>query len=121
MPENNYSLSQRRFRTKSRLSKNMLTLGFYTVLAVIVTWPALVHLRDQVLGDYPGDNFQFLWALLYTAHAIFDLHSSPFFDPDIYFPFGFSLFRNLGKFRRRRSSRPSRLHAASGKWPHTTC
>ena len=97
MPENNYSLSQRRFRTKSRLSKNMLTLGFYTVLAVIVTWPALVHLRDQVLGDYPGDNFQFLWALWYTAHAIFDLHSSPFFDPDIYFPFGFSLFRNLGE------------------------
>src|SRR5262249_61658110 len=39
----------------------------------------------------------FLWALWYTAHAVFDLHTSPFFDPDIYVPFGFSLFRNLGE------------------------
>jgi len=74
----------------------MVALGFYTILAIIVTWPALVHLRDRVLGAYPGDNFIFLWALWYTAHAIFDLHTSPFFDANIYFPFGFSLFRNLG-------------------------
>ncbi len=97
MPEKNYSLSPRRFQSQSKLSKNMLALGFYTILAIIVTWPALVHLGDRVLGVYPGDNFQFLWALWYTAHAIFDLHSSPFFDPDIYFPFGFSVFRNLGE------------------------
>jgi hypothetical protein len=28
------------------------------------------------------------------AHAIFDLHKSPFFDPDVHFPYGFSLIRN---------------------------
>lgn len=75
----------------------MLALTFYTTLAVIVTWPALSHLGDRVLGAYPGDNFQFLWALWYTAHATIELHRSPFFDPSIYFPFGFSLFRNLGE------------------------
>jgi hypothetical protein len=32
--------------------------------------------------------------LWYPAHAIFDLHKSPFFDPDVYFPYGFSLIRN---------------------------
>jgi hypothetical protein len=83
--------------TKLGGHQKLLALAFYVILALVVTWPAVIHLRDQVLGDYPGDNFQFLWALWYTAHAIFDLHSSPFFDPDIYFPFGFSLFRNLGE------------------------
>jgi hypothetical protein len=97
MVDKNYGRSSKRLESQPKLSENMLALGFYTILAIIVTWPALVHLRDRVLGDYPGDNFQFLWALWYTAHAIFDLHSSPFFDPDIYFPFGFSLFRNLGE------------------------
>ena len=77
--------------------EKLLALAFYVILAIIVTWPILIHLRDRVLGDYPGDNFQFLWALWYSAHSLFDLHRSPFFDPDIYFPFGFSLFRNLGE------------------------
>jgi hypothetical protein len=29
-----------------------------------------------------------------VAHALFDLHKSPFFDPDVFVPFGFSLVRN---------------------------
>lgn len=97
MDDKNYSRSSKCLQSQPKLSENMLALGFYTILAIIVTWPALVHLGDRILGAYPGDNFQFLWALWYAAHAIFDLHSSPFFDPDIYFPFGFSLFRNLGE------------------------
>ena len=42
----------------------------------------------------PGDQFHFLWELWYVAHALFDLHKTPFFDPDVYVPFGFSLIRN---------------------------
>jgi len=97
MPEKNYSFSSRLLQSQSKLAGNMLAFGFYTILAIIVTWPALVHLRDRILGAYPGDNFIFLWAIWYAAHATFDLHTSPFFDPDIYVPFGFSLFRNLGE------------------------
>jgi hypothetical protein len=97
MPQEDCDRSPGRVQGLSRLSENMLALGFYTILAIIVTWPALVHLRDRILGSYPGDNFIFLWALWYSAHAIFDLHSSPFFDPNIYVPFGFSMFRNLGE------------------------
>jgi hypothetical protein len=88
---------QDRVKHTSKRWHSLLALAFYTILAIVVTWPALFHLRSRVLGEYPGDNFQFLWALWYTAHAVFDLHSSPFFDPDIYCPFGFSLFRNLGE------------------------
>jgi hypothetical protein len=90
---NSLSAPQRKFK----LLETLAALGLYTFLALIVTWPALFHLHDRVLGAYPGDNFQFLWALWYVAHATLDLHVSPFFDPNIYVPFGFSLFRNLGE------------------------
>ena len=58
-----------------------------------MTYPAVLFLRTKVLGG-PGDNFHFLWELWYVAHALFDLHKSPFFDSDVFVPFGFSLIRN---------------------------
>jgi hypothetical protein len=51
-------------------------------------------LRDSLPGYPPVDNFHYLWELWYPAHAIFDLHTSPFVDPKIYSPFGFDLIRN---------------------------
>jgi hypothetical protein len=95
-PDNSYSAWPSNFWMNKRFEKG-LVFGFFSLLAVAVTWPTVIHLRDRVLGSYPGDNFQFLWALWFAAHATFDLHTSPFFDPDIYFPFGFSLIRNLGE------------------------
>ena len=58
-----------------------------------MTYPAVLFLHTKVLGG-PGDNLHFLWELWYAAHALFDLHKSPFFDPDVFVPFGFSLIRN---------------------------
>lgn len=59
-----------------------------------MTYPVIAHLLDKVMGSYPEDNLHFVWELWYPAHAIFDLHKTPFFDPDVYFPYGFSLIRN---------------------------
>jgi hypothetical protein len=58
-----------------------------------MTYPAAFFIRTKVMGG-PADNFHFLWELWYVAHALFDLHKSPFFDPDVFVPFGFSLIRN---------------------------
>jgi hypothetical protein len=58
-----------------------------------MTYPAVFFLSSKVIGG-PGDNFHFLWELWYVAHALCDLHKSPFFDPDVFVPFGFSLIRN---------------------------
>ena len=69
-------------------------LFFYVLITAAVTYPVIAHLLDKVMGSYPEDNFHFVWELWYPAHAIFDLHKSPFFDPDVYFPYGFSLIRN---------------------------
>jgi hypothetical protein len=76
-----------------RWQENLLVLLLYTLLTAAVTYPALLFLRTKVPGG-PEDNFHFLWELWYVAHALFDLHKSPFFDPDVFVPFGFSLLRN---------------------------
>jgi hypothetical protein len=73
--------------------ENLLVLLLYSLLTVAMTYPAAIFLRTKVLGG-PADNFHFLWELWYVAHALFDLHKSPFFDPDVFVPFGFSLIRN---------------------------
>src|SRR6266403_1060259 len=73
--------------------ENLLVLLLYTFLTAAMTYPAVLFLRTRVLGG-PEDNFHFLWELWYVAHALFDLHKSPFFDPDVFVPFGFSLIRN---------------------------
>jgi hypothetical protein len=76
-----------------RLLETIPVLLFYTFLTAAMTYPAVLFLRTRVLGG-PEDNFHFLWELWYVAHALFDLHKSPFFDPDVFVPFGFSLIRN---------------------------
>jgi hypothetical protein len=77
----------------NRRQENLLVLLLYTLLTAVLTYPALLFLRTKVPGG-PEDNFHFLWELWYVAHALFDLHKSPFFDPDVFVPFGFSLLRN---------------------------
>jgi hypothetical protein len=73
--------------------ENSLVLLIYALLTIAMTYPAIFFLRTKVPGG-PEDNFHFLWELWYVSHALFDLHRSPFFDPDVFVPFGFSLIRN---------------------------
>lgn len=70
-----------------------LVLLLYVLVTIGMTYPAVLYLHTKVMGG-PADQFQFLWELWYVAHALFDLHKSPFFDPDVFVPFGFSLIRN---------------------------
>jgi hypothetical protein len=74
--------------------ENIFFLFVFVVLTAALTWPAVFHLRDRIIGGFAGDNFHYLWELWYVAHAVFDLHTSPLFDPDIYVPYGFDLIKN---------------------------
>jgi hypothetical protein len=83
--------------SRARLSgwrENIVVFLFFSLLTIVLTYPAAFHLGDRVIGAYRGDNFHYLWQLWYPAHAVFDLHTSPFLDPDIYVPYGFDLIRN---------------------------
>jgi hypothetical protein len=77
----------------NRASESSLVFLLYIILTAVMTYPAILFLRTKVMGG-PEDNFHFLWELWYVAHALFDLHKSPFFDPDVFVPFGYSLIRN---------------------------
>lgn len=63
----------------------------YALLAVALTWPLLPHLHTHVLGPEKADNYEYVWKLWWVPHALFDLGQTPFFQPDIYYPFGYPL------------------------------
>ena len=78
---------------EKRWQENLLVLALYTLLTLALTYPVLLFLKTKVPGG-PEDNFHFLCELWFVSHALFDLHKSPFLDPDVFVPFGFSLFNN---------------------------
>jgi hypothetical protein len=63
----------------------------YSVLAVLYTYPLVLHLSDRVIGPARGDNLEYLWKIWWVAHALFDLHTSPMFIPSINVPNGYPL------------------------------
>src|SRR5262245_54792922 len=75
-------------------TSDVLVLCGFVLSTVLLTYPIAWHLGDSLPGYPPVDNFHYLWELWYPAHAIFDLHASPFVDPNIYSPFGFDLICN---------------------------
>jgi hypothetical protein len=87
------STSHRQREDRNGRYENLLVLLLYVLVTIAMTYPAVLFLRSRVIGG-PEDNFHFLWELWYVAHALFDLHKSPFFDPDVFVPFGYSLIRN---------------------------
>ncbi len=76
-------------------SPDAAAMLFFAVATIVFTYPAVANLSTRAIGAYPGDNFHFLWELWFIADAIFRAHVSPFFDPAIYYPFGFSLIRQM--------------------------
>ena len=63
-------------------------LCFYVLLALGMTYPLLAHWTHGVLGP-PGDNFEYLYKLAWFKRALFDLHASPWFTPDVFYPQGY--------------------------------
>ena len=79
-------------RSNDAVYEKLVVFLLYTGLAVAMTYPADLS-RPHKSDRWTEDNFHFLWELWYVAHALFDVHKSPFFDPDVFVPFGFSLIR----------------------------
>lgn len=65
----------------------LLVLG---LLSVLMTWPLVRHFSTAVLGP-PGDNLEYVWKMWWFYHALVEQGSSPFFVPDVFYPFGYPL------------------------------
>ena len=64
---------------------------FFLILTVVLTYPMISHFSTAIPGP-PWDGYQFLTQLYWFKRALFDLHVSPWFYPDIFYPFGYNWF-----------------------------
>ncbi len=60
----------------------------YGLLTLVMTWPLAARFNRAVLGP-PGDNLEYVWKMWWFKHALLDLGVSPFFAPDVFYPFGY--------------------------------
>lgn len=73
------------------LKREFFTVVVYSLLAVVFTYPLILHLNTHVIGPYYGDNFEYVWKTWWVAHALFERAESPFFHPEVYYPQGYEL------------------------------
>ncbi len=70
-----------------------LACGFFLILAIVFTWPLVLHFRTHIYGP-EGDNFLHLWGVWWLLHAL----ATPgvgVFETDLLFaPHGVSLALN---------------------------
>jgi len=59
------------------------------LLAVAATWPLVLHLGDLTrMTDRTLDDYVGYWNFRWVYRALFELHVSPFFNPEIFVPHG---------------------------------
>ena len=79
-------------RKGERRFHSWAVLGVFLGLSVILTYPLVKDLGSRILGSpAPGDNFEYLYKVWWFKHALFDLHVSPFFNPSMFYPFGYNV------------------------------
>lgn len=72
-------------------STHLPILLLFVLLTVVVTWPLVLYLDNQVIGPFFGDNLEYIWKIWWVKHALVDLNQSPLVQPDIYYPYGYPL------------------------------
>jgi hypothetical protein len=76
--------------TQRRWVQHLLVLVAFALWSVVATWPLVAHLGDAVMGP-PGDNYEYLYKVWWTKTALLDLHRSPFYAPDVFYPVGYDV------------------------------
>ena len=62
----------------------------FLLLSVLTLWPSVRHPGRAVAG-WEGDNLFCIRQMWWMKHALLDLHTSPFFDPNSYYPAGYDI------------------------------
>ena len=69
-----------------RSLKHLLALLLYSVLTLIMTWPAVSRLKVAVLGDHI-DSYLNTWIIAWGIHKITAGELRSLFDANIFFPY----------------------------------
>jgi len=67
-----------------------ILLLLYALLCLPFTYPIPFKLNQMVLG-WPGDNLEYVWKMWWFKHTLVDERVTPYFNPDVYVPFGLNM------------------------------
>jgi hypothetical protein len=70
--------------------RETLCLATYAFLAVIATYPLMLHPGSTIPGS--GDAYQFYWNLWWVKRALVDLHTNPYVTGEVFYPYGGHLY-----------------------------
>src|SRR5262245_3235986 len=70
--------------------RELACLALYTILGMAATFPLVVHFTTAI--PVGGDSWVNYWNLWWLRLALVERHTTPFFSPDVYFPYGASLY-----------------------------
>ena len=78
---------------RSAWRRHLLALGLYSLLALLLTWPLILHLTTHVPGvpQWAFDESTFVWNIWHFKHALIDNLQSPLHSELIWFPLGIDL------------------------------
>jgi len=78
----------------SGLARWVALTVFFSVAAIVQTWPLLLHITDRIEDShsFPFDTYAFIWSLWWVKYAIVDLVTNPFHTDLLFFPQGTDLY-----------------------------
>ncbi|MBE2222088.1 MAG: hypothetical protein IAF02_11125 [Anaerolineae bacterium] len=98
-------LSSRRF--------NLMALGLYIILTIVMTWPVVAQLGTHIPGRF-GDAWVHVWTFHWIKEALLS-GQNPFYTHLLYFPVGVTLFYHSIAWVNIAAWLP--LQALIGEWP----
>lgn len=78
--------TERKIRTEI-----IIPLAVFAAVTVFMMYPVSLQPGSLVRGRPFEDAFESIWFLHWYKEALFDLHVSPLFQPDIFYPLGWDL------------------------------
>ncbi|MCP4362182.1 MAG: hypothetical protein GY796_29600 [Chloroflexi bacterium] len=63
----------------------------FTFVYILLTWPLAIHFNEGMLGSFVGDGWEEVEQFWWFKHTLIDQHTSPFFDPLMFYPEGWNV------------------------------
>ncbi len=76
-----------------RYRAHLLAVAFYILLAVVLTWPLVLHITTHIPGSavWAFDESTFVWNMWWFKFSLLDLGHSPLHTGYIFYPLGIDL------------------------------
>ncbi|MBN1217791.1 MAG: hypothetical protein JXM69_02595 [Anaerolineae bacterium] len=76
-----------------RLRHHLFVIGFYTLLALLLTWPLVAYLTSHIPGEatWAFDESTFIWNMWWFKFSLLKLEQTPLVSTYTFFPLGVNL------------------------------